>query len=189
MTHTPALVLKIMLPLVYAACGAFGQPSVAGWHKFVSTVASYVVYYPESWYILQPDLRTLYIINFPPSQRVKAVVLPEGGASIAIVPPPNGATTIEEWIRRDGTTRTRVSRVFLTITTMASSKPLPVTEVMSQWGDTREESEEVDSYFEISGHLFGARLIYWKGDPSREEYRRVLHKMLETITLTDTTRP
>lgn len=65
------------------------------WSEFTSSEGAYSVSYPKSWHLLEPGLPTLYISSFPPSRRVKAVIVPANGATISIVPPPAGVKNIE----------------------------------------------------------------------------------------------
>jgi hypothetical protein len=181
--------LRILLMLACLGRSLCGQSIPKGWRPFVSETAGYAVYFPDSWHILPPDLPTLYIVNFPPSQRARAVILPKGGAAIGVVPPPKGVATIEDWVKKDTTRAVVESKDYLTLTRKDSGEPLQVTEVVSRRNDTGEENGGVDCYFEVSGHLFVARLIYWQGNPNVESYRQVLHKIIESLILTDHAKP
>jgi hypothetical protein len=68
--------------LFFALCCAPSHAADLPAHlkRFVS-VKGYVVDYPDTWHVMLKSVPTLYIANFLPSMRVRAVVLPEGGAS------------------------------------------------------------------------------------------------------------
>jgi hypothetical protein len=177
--------------LTCAACLALSQAPPKGWNRFVSTVGGYAVNYPSSWRLLNPDLPTLEIVNFPSSQQVRAVILPRNGAMIAIVPAPGGIRSIEDWIKTDFEKTGKVSTSARTLQrTIASKQPLQVTEVSGQWGqDVQETGEDINDYFEISGRLFVARLSYWKGDPNAAQHREVLRTILESISTVGQPKP
>ena len=81
--------IALVLWLVYGASHASGQAD-SKWNEFVSPVGGYVAHYPSSWRLLDRDLPTLNIVNFPTSRQVKAVILPKNGAMIAVLPAPGG---------------------------------------------------------------------------------------------------
>src|SRR5580698_4365811 len=91
----PCLILLMQLSL------AWTNTQVLGAQTFTSSSGGYVVRYPGSWHQFPPRLPTLSILNFPPSQRVRAVVLPEGGAAISLTLAPAGVSNTEEWYARD----------------------------------------------------------------------------------------
>jgi hypothetical protein len=155
---------------------------VAAVKTFTSVQGKYIVDYPSTWHVLERSLPTLYIVNFPPPQRVHAVTLPQGGASIAVVPPPNGVVGAEQWAARDlKPGMDLVSKANLVLTKRVAGAPLEVTEVHLTWERPAPEFETVDCYFVISGHLFAGRLTYWKGDSKAAEYRRTLHEVIESL--------
>jgi hypothetical protein len=161
----------------------FARGQTGSWKRFVSAEGGYVARYPIGWQLLSPNLPTLLVVNFPPSRSVKGVVLPRGGASVAIVPPPTGITGIEAWIYRDSKSREQESRSDIILQRTPSRQPLKLTEIKSQWGEPGEKSESVDSYFEISNRVLAGRLQYWKGDLNADQYRRVLHEIVEHVTV------
>ena len=173
------MALMALLPLVFLS----GQQPTKGWRKFVSADGGYVAYFPEPWHVLAPDEPTLYVVNFPPSQRVRAVIRPDKGASISITPAPNGMAGIEEWISHNFRSAEQQSKNPITLQTSDSKQQMPVTEVVWHEDSTGVVEEGVDCYFEISKHLFLARLEYWKGDSSALHYREVLHQMVERTSL------
>jgi len=136
------------------------------------------VSYPDAWKLLLPGEPTLEIVNFPPSHRVRAVILPPNGALINIAPPQEGVTTIDEWIKRDSAITGTGSRSTIVLLGARSKEPLNATETVSQ---SLEGQETVSCYFEIPGHILTGNLIYWKGDPKAGQYRHVLHEVIENV--------
>ena len=151
---------------------AFGQKVPKDWKRFTSAVGAYVLYYPPAWHTFV-DLPTLDIYNFPFRRSVVAR-LPDGGAGIAVVPPPPYIKTLEEWIKDDNILNRQTSRK--TISLPSGSKE-PVAEVTYSVDDGM---ESVSCYFELSGHPLVARLLYWKGDSKANEYRHLLHTIIES---------
>jgi hypothetical protein len=147
----------------------------------VSREAGYVAYYPPAWHILTPKLPTLLIVNFPPSRAVKADIIPEGGAMIAVVPPPRWIHSLEPWIKY----RLKASRVLSNTTTTLRPGDfrgaLQITEVTYQWGLPGAETDNVDVYFDAAGKLLVAGLSYWKGDPKAKSYVEALQRMVGAI--------
>jgi hypothetical protein len=158
---------------------AFSQQSPKGWKRFTSAAGGYVAYYPSNWYRFPPSNSPMLNIYDFPFSRAGGGVLPDGGASIALVPPPPRIATIEDWIKADDLFG-RESMNSVTLQRTLSKKPLPVTEVISPGP---EGMENVNCYFDISGKLLVARLEYWKGDPSAMRYRAVLHQLIERTSL------
>lgn len=152
--------------------------------SFTSPSRGYVLEYPSTWHVLQRSLPTLYIVNFPLSERVHAVTLPPGGASIAVVPASAGTVTAEQWAARDlkpGINRLSETKVILK--RRSTGAPLDITEVDQTRGRAGSEFEEVNCYFAVSGHLFAGRLMYWKGDAKAARYRQTLHEVIESVRL------
>jgi hypothetical protein len=179
-----AKLLAIILSLGLFPGIAPGQRPGQNWKRFVSREGGYVVYFPETWQELFPGSPTLEIVNFPPSQRVRAVVLPDAGASISVAPAPKNTTVIDEWIANNFQPGEVKSKTPVTLPRAASRERLQVTEVEWQEDSTGIAMQGVDCYFKISGHLFLGRLEYWKGNTNSTRYLQLLHDMLERISLT-----
>jgi hypothetical protein len=148
------------------------------WREFTSSQGGYIVSYPKSWHLLEPGLSTLYISSFPPSRRVKAVIVPANGATIAIVPSPAGTKDIKQWIARDAAITKVRSRTSLTLQRAQPEKQLAIVEVNF---DSIEGPDTTSWYFEIAGRLLVANLSYWREDPNREKYRQVLREVTESV--------
>lgn len=171
--------------LVLLLCGGltatiYGQLAPKGWTPFVSTEAGYKTYYPPGWYRFPPlSAATLNIYNYP-FERSGGGAIPDHGASIAIVPSPRSVATIDEWINADRRLGRQESKELLSLRRSWSSEPLPVSEVVHE---AAEGEESVGCYFQISGHLFVGRLIYWKGDAGAPRLRSVLHEVVGNTSL------
>jgi hypothetical protein len=174
MTRT-LLLVSVCLPNI-----ALGQQASKAWKHFTSDPGGYTVDYPASWNELDPAGRYLDVVNFPPSRRVKAVMLPGGGAEIIIGGPPRSVTTVDQWISHDGSINDIESRKTIVLKIARSKEPLRATEVTFQ---TSEGQEIVTCYFETSGRPFAANVIYWIGDHAAGKYREVLYKVIESMRL------
>ncbi len=144
--------------------------------EFISSDGAYSVSYPKSWHLLEPGLTTLYISSFPPSRRMKALIVPANGATISIVPPPAGVKDIERWIAR--ATEKVSSRNSLTLQLLGSKTQLAIMEVNYE---SIEGPDTTSWYFEIAGRLLVANLSYWRDDPNRGKYRQVLREVIESV--------
>jgi hypothetical protein len=162
--------------LLFLALLAIGQIP-KGQSEFVSQQGHYVVRYPKSWYLLQPGLPTLYISSFPPSRAVRAVIVPENGATISVVPSPDGIKDVEQWIARDGAAMQVKSRGTIVLRKSESDKPLNISQVLFE---SIEGPDTTRWYFELPGLLLVANLSYWKGDPNAEKHRQVLRDVVES---------
>ena len=178
MPGTTMTKLGWLLLLPSLAVGALASDIPKGWREFVSAQAGYVAYYPGSWYILEPSLTTLYISSFPPSKAVRAVIVPENGATISVAPPPAGIREIERWVARDIAVRRVRSRSSITLQRSEPNPPLHVTEVVFE---SIEGPDTTSWYFDVSGRILVANLSYWRGGSNEEKYRQVLREMLLVI--------
>jgi hypothetical protein len=165
-----------LLILFAAAMPATDIPK--GWREFVSEEGGYIAYYPRSWHFLGPKLPTLYIATFPFSKVITGTIIPGWGATISIVPPPAGVTTISEWIKRDRAVMPVESEKSFTVQRPPPKPPLHVTEVTFE---PIEGVGGVNWYFDLSGRLLVARLSYYKGNPKADRYRQALLDMVRLI--------
>lgn len=168
---------RLSCPLLLATLAAAQVPR--DWREFTSSDGAYSVRYPKSWHLLEPDLPTLYISSFPPSRRVKAVIVPPNGATISIVPPPVGVKDIEQWIAR--AIEKVGSRNALTLQLLQSNTELAIVEVNYE---SIEGPDTTSWYFEIAERLLVANLFCWRGDLNRGKYRQILREVLESIKVT-----
>lgn len=183
-SHLFALPARARLTILVAllVTGLAGRSETGPWKSFVSTRFGYTAHYPSCWYLLEPDLKSLYIVNFPPEKRVKAVVLPKNGASIAIVGKPPRAKTLAEWIDRESRYADQCSRQILTLRDDQTGRTLLVTEVTRDWtSEPQPFFQSIDCYFEIDGLPLAARLDYRRGDPNAASYRTILHQVVLTV--------
>jgi hypothetical protein len=133
----------------------------------------YSVCYPATWFLLDPSIDPAGIVNFPPSRRVRAVVIPAGGALVVVTGAPENIEGVRDWIARDrnnlepapertyGVCCYGGGPVQVTETTLHSAIP-PI-------------SVTVTDYLSLGGKLFSASLVYWAGDPHARRYLDVLH--------------
>ena len=73
-----------------------------GWIRYVNKQSGYSLDYPVSWYRLDPGSTRFDILNFPPDQRIKGVVLKDKGAEILVtLQPKDGSQSLDNWINRE----------------------------------------------------------------------------------------
>lgn len=168
--------VRLFAYLLLATLAAAQVPK--NWKKFISSQGGYVVSYPKSWHLLLPDLPTLLISSFPPSRRVRAVIVPANGATVSIVPAVAGVKDIEEWIARDNAIIKIKSRNSFTLQRKQVEAPLNIVEVNFE---SIEGPDTTSWYFELAGRLLVANLSYWRDDPNWENYRGVLRKVAQGI--------
>ena len=171
-TYMPAAFLLAGLLI-----SAYSQQIPKGWRQFTSVASGYTAHYPPHWSPLFPDEPSMEIVNFPPSKRVKAVILPANGALINIVRPPKSVATTEQWIEYHSAA-TGVQSKNTLLLPRASQEPIKVTEVVLQ---PIEGQETVFCYFELAGRLLEGHVTYWKGDPNAAQHLQVLHDVIENI--------
>jgi len=168
MPQTNSTRLLLALLLASSTVAAAGARIPKGWHQFKSRKGGYAAYYPGSWHVLAPSPPTLYISSFPPSRSVRAVIVPEDGATISVAPPPAGVTSIAQWIARASAVTPVQSKQSFTIERTGPKAELTVTEVLHE----RTEGPRTTSwYFNLSGHLLVANLSL-EGRPERSEISR-----------------
>lgn len=152
------------------------------WKTFKSTKYRYSARYPASWYLftttLTPKLDSLDILNFPPDQRVRGVILKESGARIMVGPAPSEMRTMEQWIKEDTKFDTQVAQREIKGFTKSPSGCAELVEVTSL--------SEVGpgAYFHHTAYycstkygLYGVSLLNWKGDPNQEKLQAIALKI------------
>jgi hypothetical protein len=93
----PSAVLSFSI-FFFAASACFAS----GWTRYVNKESGYSLDYPVSWYRLDPVSARFDILNFPPDQRIKGVVLKKNGAEILVtLQPKDDLQSLEDWIKRD----------------------------------------------------------------------------------------
>jgi hypothetical protein len=163
-----------LVVMTCSACGASGQQAPRGWKAFTSSSGGYTAYYPPNWGPLVAGGANMEVVNFPPSKKERAVLLPPGGALINIVGPPSAkVTSVEQWLAWDSA-RGSLSHTTLFLPRPAK-EPTRITEVLQQ---PIEGEETVACYFDLSGHLLAGHVVYWKGDPNAGQYVGLLHKII-----------
>jgi hypothetical protein len=170
--------LFLPLPLI-------GQAMRERMREFSSRSANYDVEYPATWTPVLRSLPTLYIVNFPPSKRVRAIVLPEGGASIAVVSAPTGVSNSEQWLARDAKPLTQIVSVSKVAISAPNGAHVDTMEALLTWPVPNPMFEGVNSYIAVGGHLFSGRLTYLKGDANAPQYLDTLRRVLGSLRLRD----
>jgi hypothetical protein len=92
---SPSAVLRFSLLLFAASiCVAKGRV------HYVNKQSGYSLDYPASWYRMDPGSVHFDILNFPPDQRIKGVVLKDKGAEIAVsLQPKDAPQSLDDWIK------------------------------------------------------------------------------------------
>jgi hypothetical protein len=116
---------------VVLALGSSGAPESLKWKQFISKEGDYVAYYPAGWHTFPPsNAPFINIYNFPFS-RSGGGVLPDGGASIAVLSAPKGVVSVEQWIDRNRRHPQDGSKDVLVLHRVGSEAPIHVTQVVT----------------------------------------------------------
>jgi hypothetical protein len=142
----------------------------------------YSVAYPGTWY-QEPDAAGFRIYNFPPSRFRPQLILPDGGALIAFALRYPPAQTLDAWIEHNVKLRGADFRRTFRMRLEHQASDVDVTETVSHWASGNIVLEDVDWYFSIQGIPFDAALMYYKGDPDADGYRKVLQEVVSSITI------
>lgn len=172
-----------LLVTILASCFGIGA-SPSKWKTFRTTKYGFSVRYPADWHLLEgfdgsPDSKdALDIINFPNSQRVKGVVLKDGGASITVAPAPSQVQTIEQWIKEgtkyDTQIKQQAVRGFKTVS--SGCKELIEVTSLSEVGPGRNFAR-TDFYCATEHKLLGVSLTNWEGDSKQRDLQELALKM------------
>jgi len=164
------------------AVGLGLSPAVPAWKTFKSTKYRYTVRYPASWYLftttLTPQLDSLDILNFPPDQRLKGVILKDSGARIMVGPAPSETQTMDQRIKEDTKFHTQISQRELNDFAKSRSGCIKLVEVTSLSEVGPEAYFAETSYYCSTRHrLYGVSLLNWKRDPKQNQLRAVALKV------------
>jgi hypothetical protein len=152
---------------------------------YTSRQGAFSAQYPSSWHVLPPPGAMLDIVSFPLSRRVAGSIIPSGGARLVLLNRPDSISDVEAWIRFNASGNERLSRSVVVLRRVSTGEELSATDVISEWSDGEMRYENVDCYFDISGHLFDGRLTYWRSDSKAPAYRKVLHGIVESVVIAD----
>ena len=175
----------ILIALIAAASPLLG----AAYRKIFESSNGFSVEYPGTWH-LESLSRHFYIESFPPSETVRGVRLPPGGASITITVPlelkkwlasthREMPTNLEEWVAA-GTWRQRViSKRSLEVGD--GPRRIAVVEVIAQCCAVAPFQESVNWYFETERRMFLASLQYWQDDSKADKLREILRQVVLSL--------
>ena len=164
----------VSLLLASAALGNCAGPGAL--KTFRSRRFGYTASYPASWYLEHRAVRldSLDIFDFPPSRRVKGVILPEDGAEIEVGPAPPEIHTVPEWIGRNTKLDTAVERRELKDLPSSPNGCTTLTEVTSLNQLEERSRINVTNYYCSTGRgLYMVSLTNWEGNPRLEALRKV----------------
>jgi hypothetical protein len=177
--RTRALLSFSIIFFVTATCLA------KGWVRYVNKQSGYALDYPASWYRLDPASARFDILNFPPEQRIKGVVLKANGAEILVTPrPKDNSQSLDDWIKSD----------------LAHDKLIESRDILpaqkSHEGCNRlqqvvSRSEAGPGVYFINTSLYCVSkrrsiqilLSNWEGDPNQSSYQAIAVKIANSLRL------
>ena len=155
--------------------------------SFSSTRDRFSVRYPEKWRLISKGGEEFGIFNFPARKAQRAVVLPPGGAYIAIIVPTKFMSlgdsepqTLGEWVKL-GTRYTEVVRSRRELECVIDGSPRRVVEVVTQCCKIAPFFEAVEWYFSVDKRFFVATAQYWQGDPNAAKLRQLMQEIVQTM--------
>jgi len=167
-THFRAFSISCLLACVAGA-------AATEWITFRSEPGHFTVRYPSTWnrYKDSPDL--FEIENFPPSKRLKGVVIPQGGAMIIVLGAPRDTTTIENWIGARGEA---LSKHEIRTLPQESGACTQLVEVESEGEEGPSTyTHETSFYCSTRTGLYRIELVNWRDDPKQEQLQQIALKM------------
>ncbi len=150
---------------------------------FKSASGHFSVQYPSSWQPLDQEPEALDIVNFPPDQRLRGVILPEGGARINVGRRPNNIANVENWIQADVLDSKMDSRHEVR-TSSASNGCLRLIVVKWRWdagGAPEVYFQETAYYCVAKTGFYRIRLTYWSDNASAQELDAVALKVARSL--------
>jgi hypothetical protein len=128
-------------------------------------------------------LDSLDILNFPPDQRAKGVILKESGARIMVGRAPSEVKTVEEWIKDQTKFDTEVAQREVTNFTKIPSGCEKITEVASLSEVGPKSYFSATTYYCVTNQaLYAVALLNWKGDPKQNQLRAIALKIATSLT-------
>ena len=139
--------------------------------------------YPASWYRFDPGSTRFDILNFPPDQRIKGVVLQKNGAEILVkLQPKDDPQSLEDWIKRD-----LAYDQFIESGNISQVKNSPDGCEQLQKVVSRSEVAEGTYFINTSLYCVSKRrsmqllLMNWEGDPSQPTYQAIAVRIAKSI--------
>lgn len=178
--------ISMLAALVIAVhAQSHSQPSEQA-NRFVSKKYGFSVEIPRGWYAATGG-DTPFYFNFPPAKALGQGNLPDGGATLNIVPQDElpgrrHNAPITEWIAEDTRQSNRLS--ISKIEAPASSE---VTEAkLASWNlptfsPDDEAQHETSIYFNFRERRFAIHLIYLLSDPAGPKYEALLISVFRSI--------
>ena len=159
-----------------------GTSSIGGWKRYVNNQSRYSLDYPASWYVFLEESHQFRILNFPPEQRVKGVVLKAKGAEIVVTAQPDRAQTLEDWIKLDLVDDQLLESRDIRLSGIPQDGCKQIHQVVTR-------SEVGDSAYFIYTHLYcisdkralQVTLASWEGDSSQAEYQATALRIAKTL--------
>lgn len=163
-----------------------GLPAGSQWRLFESKSQHFSVRYPPSWNRLATwdgvmDENILDIINFPNSERLKGVVIKKGGAWVSVGGPPEGISSVDEWIHR------YLGRdVIIDQRAVPISSPSPNGCAKLDLVVTRAKMDDAyaiySSYYcTVGDRFYSVFLTNWEGDPQQSKLQHTALKIALTL--------
>ena len=154
--------------------------------RFVSKKYGFSVEIPHGWYAATGG-DTPFYFNFPPEKALGQGNLPDGGATLNIVPQDElpgrrHSASIAEWIAEDTRQGKKLStgKVDVPATTEITEAKLASWNLPTFSPDD-EAQHETSIYFTFRGRRFSIHLIYLLSDPAASKYEELLINVLRSI--------
>jgi hypothetical protein len=150
--------------------------------NFQSEIYGFTAEYPADWFAGPATDGRLEITDFPPSQAVHGVYVPDKGAMIWMAPAESQAgrgtpQTMEAWIEMNTRRQDVISR--LTVNLPSSRGQIAATEIAIRYEDER----SLEWYFQFGSRLFEASLIYWVDNDHVDSLVETMRQIVASLRL------
>jgi hypothetical protein len=161
-----------------------GTSSIGGWKRYVNNQSRYSLDYPASWYRFGQEADRFGILNFPPKQRVKGVVLKTDGAEIIASLRPEKAQSLEDWIKLDLSDDQILESSDVQQRSQAHDGCRTIRRVVAR-SEVGDRAHFIYTFFYCIGQNRSMRitLANWEGDSKQAEYQAIALKITNTLRL------
>ena len=174
---------KLSVLTLLGLCSALVSASGA-WKTFESKKAGYRVQYPASWYLIDPRVEVLNILNFPPTERVQGVVIRAGGAEISATNAPPGTRTLDGWIHDNlmGATADETLEVPVSKPERGGCSNIKRVSWSTDVGGTSPAYIVQTVYYCSTVYgFYSVGVMNWRDDPNQNEFREVALRIAQSL--------
>lgn len=159
-----------------------GEMRTTKCRQYVSYAMGYTVCIPPGWQPLEWTDDPGSLVNFDPNLRETGNIRPPGGAMIELIRPTSAMDIRDAQSWADSENLPELSRRSLALCCNRGN-PRSVLESKRGAGGIEPVEMSLNDYFSVSGELFRATLLYWKGDPNLKAYAAALHDVVLSLEL------